>query len=65
MRVIEEFVAGKLTQAPSWEVHVAGNLDVLPDSTARALKEAVEASRDCATGRHACRSAQGQRSRPK
>jgi short-chain Z-isoprenyl diphosphate synthase len=52
MRVIEEFVAGKLTQAPSWEVHVAGNLDVLPDSTARALKEAVEASRDCATGRH-------------
>ena len=52
MRVIEEFVAGKLTQDPSWQVHVAGDLDVLPDSTARALKEAVEASRDCGTGRH-------------
>jgi short-chain Z-isoprenyl diphosphate synthase len=52
MRVIEEFAAGKLTQAPSWQVHVAGSLDVLPDSTARALKEAIEASRDCGTGRH-------------
>jgi short-chain Z-isoprenyl diphosphate synthase len=52
MRVIEEFVAIKLTQQPSWQVHVAGNLDVLPDSTARALKQAVEASRDCPTGAH-------------
>jgi short-chain Z-isoprenyl diphosphate synthase len=52
MRVIEEFAAGKLTQAPSWQVHIAGYLDVLPDSTARALKEAVEASRDCGTDRH-------------
>jgi short-chain Z-isoprenyl diphosphate synthase len=52
MRVIEEFAAGKLTRAPSWQVHVAGSLDILPGSTARALKEAVEASRDCGTGRH-------------
>jgi short-chain Z-isoprenyl diphosphate synthase len=52
MRVIEELVAGRLTRDPAWQVHIAGNLDVLPDSTARALKQAVEASRDCATGRH-------------
>lgn len=52
MQVIEEFAAGKLTLAPAWQVHVAGSLDVLPDSTARALKEAAEASRDCGTGRH-------------
>ena len=38
--------------SPFWQVHLAGDLDVLPDTTARALKEAVEASRDCATGAH-------------
>ena len=52
MRVIEELVAGRLTRDPVWQVHIAGNLDMLPDSTARALKQAVEASRDCTTGRH-------------
>jgi short-chain Z-isoprenyl diphosphate synthase len=52
MRVIEELVAGRLTREPAWQVHIAGDMDVLPDSTARALKQAVEASRDCATGRH-------------
>ena len=52
MRVIEEFAAGKLAEAPSWQVHIAGSLDILPDRTARALKEAVEASRDCGSGRH-------------
>jgi short-chain Z-isoprenyl diphosphate synthase len=52
MGVIEEFAATRLSREPSWQVHIAGNLDVLPDSTARALKQAVEASRDCATGRH-------------
>ena len=35
-----------------WQVHVAGMLDALPDSTARALKDAVEATRDCTTGAH-------------
>jgi short-chain Z-isoprenyl diphosphate synthase len=35
-----------------WQVHIAGSLDVLPDTTARALKAAVEATRDCATGAH-------------
>lgn len=28
-----------------WELHVAGNLDLVPDATARALKEAVAATR--------------------
>jgi short-chain Z-isoprenyl diphosphate synthase len=35
-----------------WQVHIAGTLDVLPDTTARALKEAVEATRECQTGAH-------------
>jgi short-chain Z-isoprenyl diphosphate synthase len=52
MQVIEEFVAGRLTRDAAWRVHIAGNLDVLPDTTARALKEAAEVSRDCDTGRH-------------
>jgi len=52
MKVIEELVAEKLTARPTWQVHIAGQLDVLPDSTARALKHAVEASRDCGTGAH-------------
>ncbi len=52
MEVIEHVVASQLCRDPSWEVHLAGDLDVLPDTTARALKRAVEASRDCATGAH-------------
>ncbi len=51
MQVIEEVVAARLARRDGrWQVHVAGLLDVLPDSTARALKDAVEATRDCATG---------------
>jgi short-chain Z-isoprenyl diphosphate synthase len=52
MQVIEEFVTRWLTRDATWQVHIAGNLDVLPDTTARALKQAAEASRDCDTGRH-------------
>ena len=52
MRVIEQVVARQLSRDPTWRVHIAGDLDVLPDTTAWALKEAVEASRDCATGAH-------------
>jgi short-chain Z-isoprenyl diphosphate synthase len=52
MQVIEEFVAGRLAHDAAWRVHIAGSLDVLPDTTARALKEAAEASQDCDTGRH-------------
>jgi short-chain Z-isoprenyl diphosphate synthase len=53
MRVIEEVIAARLARPEArWQVHVAGMLDVLPGSTARALKDAVEATRDCATGAH-------------
>jgi short-chain Z-isoprenyl diphosphate synthase len=53
MDVIENFVADKLTsQNSTWQVHIAGLLDVLPDSTSLALKEAAAATRDCSTGAH-------------
>ena len=53
MQVIEDVVVGRLARPEgTWQVHTAGTLDVLPGSTARALKEAVEATRECATGAH-------------
>jgi short-chain Z-isoprenyl diphosphate synthase len=52
MQVIEQVVARKLSRDRTWRVHLAGDLDVLPDTTAQALKHAVEASRDCTTGAH-------------
>ena len=53
MQVIEDIVVGRLARPQAtWQVHTAGTLDVLPGSTARALKEAVEATRECATGAH-------------
>lgn len=53
MQVIEEFVTARIgTSDAGWQVHLAGLLDVLPDSTARALKNAVEATRGCTTGAH-------------
>jgi short-chain Z-isoprenyl diphosphate synthase len=53
MRLIEHVVADRLTRPdPRWQVHLAGMTDALPDSTARALKEAVEATRTCTTGAH-------------
>ncbi|WP_430790002.1 polyprenyl diphosphate synthase [Actinoplanes sp. G11-F43] len=50
LRTLEEAVAGSLTSR--WRVHVAGRLDVLPDTTRHALKLAVDATRDSATGFH-------------
>ncbi len=51
MQVIEDVVAARLARRGArWQVHLAGMLDALPDSTARALKNAVEATRDCTTG---------------
>ncbi|MFJ2868279.1 polyprenyl diphosphate synthase [Kitasatospora sp. NPDC087314] len=53
MRLIEQVVVDRLTRPDGrWQVHLAGMTDVLPDSTARALKEAVEATRTCTTGAH-------------
>jgi short-chain Z-isoprenyl diphosphate synthase len=52
MQVIEQVTADKLSRDPTWQVHIAGDLDVLPGTTAAALKAAVEASRSCTTGAH-------------
>ncbi|MDT7565906.1 MAG: short-chain Z-isoprenyl diphosphate synthase [Pseudonocardiales bacterium] len=53
MEVIEQVVAERLTKPePTWQVQLAGLLDVLPDSTARALKDAADATRHCRTGAH-------------
>jgi short-chain Z-isoprenyl diphosphate synthase len=53
MHVIETVIATQLSRpGATWQVHTAGPLDALPDTTARALKNAVEATRDCATGAH-------------
>jgi short-chain Z-isoprenyl diphosphate synthase len=53
MQVIEEILAVRLARPPTtWQVHTAGTLDVLPGSTTRALKQAVEATRECATRAH-------------
>src|SRR5262249_29464178 len=47
MRMIEAVVAEGLAHpANRWQVHVAGRLDVVPDSTRAALKRAEEATRD-------------------
>jgi short-chain Z-isoprenyl diphosphate synthase len=35
-----------------WQVHLAGRLDVLPDSTVHALKLAEDRTSGCATGAH-------------
>jgi short-chain Z-isoprenyl diphosphate synthase len=53
MRLAEGVIPERLA-APSgrWQLHLAGQLDLLPDSTARALKQAEEATRDRATGSH-------------
>ena len=53
MQVIEDVLAAQLARPQAtWQVHIAGTLDVLPGSTARALKQALEATRECATGAH-------------
>jgi short-chain Z-isoprenyl diphosphate synthase len=42
MQVIEDVLVGRLARPEAtWQVHIAGTLDVLPGSTARALKEAT------------------------
>jgi short-chain Z-isoprenyl diphosphate synthase len=46
MELTESVLADQVRRDDRWRLHVAGRLDLLPDSTARALKEAVEASRD-------------------
>lgn len=53
MTLIEQVVSDKLARPDArWQVHIAGTLDVLPDSTAHVLKQAVDATRNCGTGNH-------------
>jgi short-chain Z-isoprenyl diphosphate synthase len=45
MGVIEDVVATRITnRAGTWQLHLAGSLDVLPDSTREALKRALDAT---------------------
>jgi short-chain Z-isoprenyl diphosphate synthase len=53
MGVVEDLASRiRAEQCPAWSLHVAGNLDVLPASTARALKAAAEATRHRTADRH-------------
>jgi short-chain Z-isoprenyl diphosphate synthase len=53
MNMIEEGVRERLARpAKVWQVHLAGRLDVLPDSTRHALKLAEDATRGRDTGFH-------------
>ncbi|WSA10928.1 polyprenyl diphosphate synthase [Micromonospora sp. NBC_01813] len=53
MGMIETVVAEQLSQPDNiWQLHLAGRLDVLPDSTRHALKLAEEATRARPTGFH-------------
>jgi short-chain Z-isoprenyl diphosphate synthase len=53
MDIIEQIVVTRIATAdPGWQVHIAGLVDMLPDSTSNALKQAADTTRDCATGSH-------------
>ena len=53
MQVIEDVLAKRLSAPDNqWQVHIAGLLDLLPDTTARMLKQAQEVTRGFDTGRH-------------
>jgi short-chain Z-isoprenyl diphosphate synthase len=53
MDVIERIVVnGIATADPAWQVHVAGLVDMLPTSTADALKRAADATRTAAMDAH-------------
>jgi short-chain Z-isoprenyl diphosphate synthase len=53
LRMIEDVVTERLSRPGSlWQIHPAGKLDVLPDSTRRALKLAEETTRDPSTAFH-------------
>ncbi len=41
MRVVEDILAKRMIESANrWQIHVAGRLDLLPDTTAHALKTA-------------------------
>ncbi len=53
LTMMERMVARELAVPdPQWQVHLAGLIDALPDTTARALKEAQSSTAVCTTGQH-------------
>jgi short-chain Z-isoprenyl diphosphate synthase len=53
MDIIEHRVITRITAAdPPWQVHIAGLVDMLPDSTSSALKQAADSTRDRSAGSH-------------
>ncbi|MBO0833909.1 MAG: di-trans,poly-cis-decaprenylcistransferase [Actinobacteria bacterium] len=53
MDIIEHRVVTRITATdPPWQVHIAGLVDMLPDSTSSALKQAADSTRDRAAGSH-------------
>ncbi|MTE16812.1 polyprenyl diphosphate synthase [Nocardia aurantiaca] len=53
MQVLEQLVTDRLTQPNAhWQVHIAGDLDLLPTSTARVLEQGVEVTSAVKTGFH-------------
>jgi short-chain Z-isoprenyl diphosphate synthase len=53
MEIIEHVVLSRIATAdPAWQVHVAGLVDMLPASTADALKQAADATQSASAGRH-------------
>jgi short-chain Z-isoprenyl diphosphate synthase len=53
MEIIEQVVLTRIAMPdPDWQVHIAGLVDMLPGSTARALKDAAAATSHCPTGAH-------------
>ena len=53
MQVIEDLADDvRCEPNPRWSLHTAGQLDALPDSTAHALKAAVDATSNCRSGSH-------------
>lgn len=53
MQVTEDVIATRLAQPSGrWQLHLAGDLDLLPDSTRHALKLAREVTRGRSTGLH-------------
>lgn len=53
MEVAEHIIAERLARpANPWRIHLAGQLDLVPESTAQALKRAEEATVDRDTGLH-------------
>ncbi|WP_439664720.1 polyprenyl diphosphate synthase [Lentzea sp. HUAS TT2] len=52
MNVVEQIVIPRAVGSANWQVHVAGRLDLLPDTTRNALKLAAEDTRDRAAEFH-------------